>query len=272
MERKTLNSTAIVGLDNGFVQTPKNVITNANLKDSAVRLFQLLIDTPSNKKVSLEYYRELLGWSKNKLANATKNLQENGFLKITKKEKGKGNGFSYHYTISSFGNLKNETELKPSEELEEIIEEIQLQETDVEPQNIETDVETSNDEDENYILTVGALIDYYGEKSEYVDELSELYLNKDVKAMIKLSNKYLKKFYNDELAKVKNPESNKKAFEALKDWLKVEVFEKNNLLNLYSINNANINAKFLMFGMKYRIERPVDFETELGDFLENPID
>ncbi|MCO6163958.1 hypothetical protein [Flavobacterium sp. NRK F7] len=274
MERKTLNSTAIVGLDNGFIQTPKNVITNAKLKDSAVRLFQLILDTPSNKKVSLEYYRELLGWSKNKLANATKNLQENGFLKITKKEKGKGNGFSYHYTISSFGNLKNETDLKPSEELEEIIDEIQLQETDVEQQNIETVTDNSIDEEEfdNYAGTLSSLIDYYGKESEFVQEVIPFYNNKNIKGMEKVANKYLKMFYNDELSKVKNPESNKKAFDALKDWLKVEVFDKKKVTNLYSQNTANINAKFLMYKMKYRIDRPVDFETELSDFLENPID
>ena len=44
MERKTMNSTAIIGLDNGFIQTPKNVITNANLTDAGVRLFQLILD------------------------------------------------------------------------------------------------------------------------------------------------------------------------------------------------------------------------------------
>ncbi len=126
MERKTKNSTAIIGLDNGFIQTPKNVITNANLTDSAVRLFQLLIDTPSNSKVSLEYYRKLLNWSKNKLANATKNLQDNGFLKITQNPKGKGNGFSYYYLITSFGNLKSEADVKTIEELEEIIDTIQF--------------------------------------------------------------------------------------------------------------------------------------------------
>lgn len=272
MERKTLNSTAIVGLDNGFIQTPKNVITNANLKDSAVRLFQLILDTPSNKKVSLEYYRELLGWSKNKLANATKNLQENGFLKITKKEKGKGNGFSYHYTISSFGNLKNEKDIKTSEELEEIIDEIQLQETDVEPQNIETVADNSIDDEEfeNYLGTLVDLIDYYGDI--YKEEFYPFFAKSDLKGMKKVTNKYLKQFYNTELAKVKNPESNKKAFEALKNWLKVEVFDKKNLLRLYPTKYSSINSKFISFKTQYRIDRPVDFETELGDFLENPVD
>lgn len=263
MERKTLNSTAIVGLDNGFVQTPKNVITNANLTDSAVRLFQLILDTPSNSKVSLEYYRKMLNWSKNKLAKATESLQKNGFLKISKIPKGKGNGYSYYYTISSFGKLKNETELKPSDELEEIIEEIQLQ---------ETDVETSIDEEEfeNYLGTLADLMDYFGQ--EYLNEAYDYFGKKDLKGMKKVTDKYLKKFYNTELAKVKNPESNKKAFEALKNWLKVEVFYKKNLLRLYPTKYSSINSKFISFKTQYRIERPVDFETQLGDFLENPID
>jgi hypothetical protein len=272
MERKTINSTAIIGLDNGFIQTPKNVITNASLTDSAVRLFQLLIDTPSNSKVSLEYYRKMLDWSKNKLANATKSLQDNGFLKIIQQPKGKGNGFSYNYIISSFGNLKTESELKTSEELEQIIDEIELQETDVKPKSIESVEETQidNEEFDNYIGTLGSVIDYYGDA--YKEEIFSYFENSDIKGMKKVTDKYLRQFYNDELAKVKAPESNKKAFEALKNWLKVEVFEKKNLTKLYSINNANINAKFLMYKTKYRIERPVDFETQLGDFLENPID
>ncbi|MDK2772187.1 MAG: hypothetical protein KYX68_08195 [Flavobacterium sp.] len=270
--KKTLNSTAIIGLENGFVQTPKNVITNANLTDSAVRLFQLILDTPSNSKVSLEYYRKMLNWSKNKLAKATESLQKNGFLKISKIPKGKGNGFSYHYSISSFGNLKNETDLKTSEELEEIIDEIQLQETDVEPQNIETVTDNSIDDDElyNYLGTLVDLIDYYGDI--YKEEFYPFFAKSDLKGMKKVTDKYLKQFYNTELAKVKNPESNKKAFEALKYWLKVEVFEKKNLLRLYPTKYSSINSKFISLKAQYRIERPVDFETQLGDFLENPID
>ena len=272
MERKTINSTAIIGLDNGFIQTPKNVITNASLTDSAVRLFQLLIDTPSNSKVSLEYYRKMLDWSKNKLANATKSLQDNGFLKIIQRPKGKGNGYSYNYIISSFGNLKNESELKTSDEIEQIIDEIQLQETDVKLNNTELVEETpiDNDELDNFIETLGDVVDFFGDA--YKKEVFPFFDNSDIKGMKKVTDKYLKQFYNDELAKVKSPESNKKAFEALKNWLKVEVFEKKNLLKLYSINNSNINARFLMYKSKYRIDRPVDFETQLGDFLENPRD
>ena len=72
----------------------------------------------------------------------------------------------------------------------------------------------------------------------------------DVHLMIVEPDKYLKQFYNDELAKVKAPESNKKAFEALKNWLKVEVFEKKNLLKLYPTAYSNINSKFITFKTK----------------------
>lgn len=272
MNKKTKNSTAIIGLDNGFVQTPKNVITNANLTDSAVRLFQLLIDTPSNSKVSLEYYRTMLNWSKNKLAGATKNLQDNGYLKITQQPKGKGNGFSYYYVISSFGNLKSETELKTIEELEQIIElsDVNLVEK-VPIEGSETVENPINEADfDNYIASLGSLLDYYGE--DYINEIMPLFDKRDIKEMERVSIKYLKKFYNAEIAKVKNPDSNKKAFKALQDWLKVEVFDKKNITKLYTINYGNINAKFLMYKDKYRISRPVDFETEMGDYLENPKD
>ncbi len=269
MERKTRNSTAIIGLDRGFVQTPKNVITDVNLKDSAVRLFQLILDTPNDKKVSLEYYRDMLGWSKNKLATATKSLQDNGYLRITKEERGIGNGFSYKYIISSFGNLKSETEAKTNEELVEIIEsESNFVE---EVPTVSNEIELPSEADfYNCLGTFADLMDYYGD--EYKDEIIAFYDKKDLKGMEQASKKYLKRFYNAEIAKVKAPDSNKKAFKALQDWLKDEVFNKKNLLNLYSVNNGNINAKFLMYKMKYPIDRPVDFETEMGDYLENPID
>lgn len=274
MERKTKNSTAIIGLDKGFIQTPKNVITDANLTDSAVRLFQLIIDTPSDKKVSLEYYRELLGWSKNKLATATESLKDNGYLKITKQPKGEGNGFSYYYTISSFGNLKNKADANTSEEVEEIIDIILSNEDEYEPQSIEAVKEApmSDDEFNAYARSFGSLLAYYGDDSDFVNEMAPLYAKRDIKGMEKVANKYLKLFYNAEIAKVKNPDSNKKAFEALKDWLKDEVFNKKNVTNLYTVNNGNINARFLMYKSKYRIDRPVDFETEIGDYLENPKD
>jgi len=265
MERKTINSTAIIGLDNGFVQTPKNVITDANLTDSAVRLFQLILDTPNNSKVSLEYYRKMLNWSKNKLANATKSLQDNGYLKIIQYPKGKGNGFSYNYVISSFGNLKSDIEIKTTEVLEEIIESPESNLVEEVPTIVDEHIETQmNDVDfENYVGSLVSLLDYYGE--DYIMEIQPLYAKRDIKAMEQISSKYLKRFYNAEIAKVKNPESNGKAFKALQNWLKDEVFENKNITKLYSINNSNINAKFLMYKSKYPISRLVDFETEMAE-------
>lgn len=275
MERKTINSTAIIGLDRGFVQTPKNVITDANLTDSAVRLFQLILDTPSNKRVSLEYYRKMLDWSKNKLATATKSLQDNGYLRIIKEERGKGNGFSYKYLISSYGNLKSEADVKTIEELEEIIESPEtnlVEETQVAVADEIVETPISDEELNEYARSLISLMDYYGDDSEFVNEIRPLYGKRDVKGMDRVANKYLKLFYNKEIAKVKNPESNDKAFKVLKDWLKDEVFNNKNITELYSMNTSNINAKFLMYKAKYPISRPVDFETEMGDYLENPRD
>ncbi len=130
----------------------------------------------------------------------------------------------------------------------------------------------SDDEFDAYTRTFGSLLKYYGDDSNFVKEIRPLYAKRDVKGMEKVGNKYLKLFYNAEIAKVKAPESNKKAFEALKDWLKDKVFNEKNITNLYSVNNGNINARFLMYKDKYRINRPVDYETEMGDYLENPRD
>ena len=94
----------------------------------------------------------------------------------------------------------------------------------------------------------------------------------DIQGMEKVSNKYLKLFYNDEIAKIEAPESNEKAFNELKSWLKDEVFNKKNITNLYTEGASNIGAKLLRFKMKFPIRRPVDYETEMGDYYENPKD
>lgn len=65
-----------------------------------------------------------------------------------------------------------------------------------------------NDVDfDNYVSSLGSLFDYYGE--DYIMEIQPLYAKSDVKAMELVSTKYLKRFYNAEIGKVKNPESNR---------------------------------------------------------------
>ena len=108
MKKTTLNG-LIIRLDyseGNFLQLSKKILTDKNLTDTGLRLLMLLVDTPSTSKISLTYYRNLLGWSKDKLSGATKNLTENGYLKITQHPKETRKDYVYTYIVNEFGTLK----------------------------------------------------------------------------------------------------------------------------------------------------------------------
>jgi hypothetical protein len=73
-----------------------------------------MLNNSESWNIVLVYYQKMLGWSKNKLADAVENLRVNGYLK--KSEKGRR-----YYTISEFGNLKVEEDTlkKETKKLEE---------------------------------------------------------------------------------------------------------------------------------------------------------
>lgn len=246
-----------------FVQTSKSILTNKSLSDSAVRLLQLMVDTPSSTKISLTYYRELLGWSKDKLSNATKNLVENGYLKITQYPKGVG--YTYVYTISEYGNLNIVTD-----ETGEIIKIAGA----VKPYSKKLPVTTKNPKelataseiDESKIQLFSELLETYGELAN-VPEFESLITKNitndfNIEGLMTDAEKFLKEFYNTEIKKIKSPEHNKRAFEATKEWLKDQVFNKFNV-KPYSEQARDIETKYLMFTMKHPAKQKIDRETEL---------
>lgn len=109
-EKRYKNGLAIqLDRKNGkFITTPKSVLLNKNLTDKAKILFQLLVDTPSDSKISLEYYRKILEWSKDTMTKTFENLRLNGYTRYEKHPKGKDNGFTYSFLLSEYGNLKIE--------------------------------------------------------------------------------------------------------------------------------------------------------------------
>lgn len=120
MKKQNLNGTIIrfdYSKQDNFLQISKSIILNKNLTDSALRLLQLIIDTPPSVKISLTYYQKKLSWSKNKLASATKNLKENGYLMITKSKYDN----TYFFNVSEFGNLKQNVEETVQETVQEEI-------------------------------------------------------------------------------------------------------------------------------------------------------
>ena len=82
-----------------FDKISKSITRDIKLTDSAYRLMVLIINNQTDWKINTSYYQKLLGWSNDKLSNATKNLIELGYLTRTKINKG-NKGFGYQYEIN----------------------------------------------------------------------------------------------------------------------------------------------------------------------------
>lgn len=246
-----------------FIQTSTAIIKDKRLTDSALRLLQLLGDAMEGTKVSLSYYRKLLGWSKDKLSNAAKNLRENGYLQMTKKPRGEKNGFSYFYTISEYGNLKVEKD--------EYGNLINLPYTSHTRKN-QAKSEANKVDSGNSIglLTPNDYVDKTVEILETIppvlleEKLAEFIKIKSVDTNIQRFKKDVKKFVLDykkecykfyvtqtkgltgEVTRIQN---------AYKDWLKEEIFDNNNFNPKYDVKWSHIKLQ-----MK---PRRTDYETSL---------
>lgn len=110
-----------------FITTPKSILLDKNLTDKAKILFQLLIDTPSDSKISLEYYREKLGWAKDTMTKAFENLRINGYAKY--EQHPNGDSFYYTFGLSEYGNFTVE-EKTPAPVKEETPEPINIKDVE----------------------------------------------------------------------------------------------------------------------------------------------
>ncbi|WP_418513700.1 hypothetical protein [Corallibacter sp.] len=260
--KKELKNGIIIKQDlkGNFIQTPKSILINPKLTDSAKILLQLLGDIKPNTKISLTYYRELLGWSKNKLNSASKNLKENGFLKVVKHPNGKDNGFTYVYTISEYGNLKPETD-----------NEIITVKNTGKPHS-KRKIKTSNNSSEetkpilpqnNYNALTNAYlvnlpVEFVEEKIEEIMKIKEQ--ENEFQNFKKLIDKLLNDFkidcYNFCISNTNNLNGEVKRIQnAYTDWLKGEIFDNNNF-------SLDFNKKWLHLKLQLK-NRKTDFETAL---------
>jgi predicted transcriptional regulator len=103
-----------------FDKISKKLTRDINLTDSAYRLIVLIINNQNDWKINTTYYQKLLGWSNDKLSNATKNLVNLGYIKRTKINKG-NKGFNYQYEINLYAEQKESiTETLSTEVIEDI--------------------------------------------------------------------------------------------------------------------------------------------------------
>lgn len=233
-----------------FVQTPKRIITDRRLISDAKVLYQLIQDTPPNVSPSLSYYYEQLGWGKKKGAKASKNLQENGYLKINKFSN--GTSFTYYFTISDFGNLNNNFKVEIKEEIRT-------------PNEVNTKtVETIPNENyksltEKFISNLSLpLIDKFFNDIMNIRQNNTKFLKfkTEIEILIKETvdeQRECFKFYKKNTKGLEN--ETKKIQTIYTDWLKEEIFVKGNLEpDAYQKwQHIKINNK----------KKKIDYETQL---------
>ena len=257
MKNKTVIRKANV---NGqFTTVHNSILRDKRLSPNGFRLLvNILSDSDENFKLSPTVYCNRLDITKSTFLKAISNLEECGYIK---REKSKLDKSKNHYTVSEFGNLN--TNQKTG------IETAQSQSPSTEDRAVEsnqTQSEKDSQEFEEYLCSIERLMNY--------EEFTNLILNKWIPELQSVSKAELKKHvdaylvgvYNECLSFAKNPEKNPKALKDFKDLLKKEIFTNHNL----AINARN---KWSILSLtKHKTPIKTDFETEMGDYYENPRD
>lgn len=141
-----------------------NILNNPNLSSDAIRLLMVLLNRSESWVPVLKHYQERFNWKKDQLTKATNNLIENGYLTRHQYSKGKGNGFTYFYNVSEYGNLnQSKVSSEPKSEPTQVAELI--------PELTDAQINEFN-------VTVSALVQKHSLPIEIGNEIVEHYTKK----------------------------------------------------------------------------------------------
>ncbi|WP_264521754.1 MarR family transcriptional regulator [Flavobacterium sp. N1994] len=255
MKNKTVIRKANV---NGqFTTVHNSILRDKRLSPNGFRLLvNILSDSDENFKLSPTVYCNRLDITKSTFFKAISNLEECGYIK---REESKLDKSKNHYTVSEYGNLTpNQNEVTKNNSISTNKQEV------VESQS--TLPEGMTQEFYDYMLTLVNLMDYKEFErlliNEWLGDLgisTKAELEKKVKA-------YLVGVYSEYLGFAMNPDKHPKALEEYKKWLKKEIFTNHNL-------SINARSKWSYLSLiKHKKPHKTDFETEMGDYYENPKD
>lgn len=238
-----------------FTTIHHSILKDKRLSPNGFRLLvNILSDSDENFNLSPTVYCNRIGFSKTTFLNAVINLEQCGYLK---REDSKIDESKNHYTVSEFGNLKKEQSESNINESENPIEH--------EEASLENVTEYS-DEFLDYVNTLIKLFKYEEFDSLFNDEWIEKLKINTVVELKKHVDAYLVGIYKEYLALAKNPEKHPKALKDYKDLLKKEIYENHNL-------DINPRSKWAQLSLiKYKKTYKTDYETEMGDYYENPKD
>ncbi len=239
-----------------FTTIHHSILNDKRITPIAFRVLVSILSDADHFNLTHQLLLNRLGIAENTLRKALKNLEQCGYLR-TKPQKYKGN----FYTISEFGNLKPElTETIEAPAQAELQPEV-IQNTPVEEKEPNPEEKLF----EQYISSIGQ---FTSSDTKIFDEIMKLInlhgsdfhaFKSDADKVITKRKKERYSHYKT-LIELKPANITPKAIKAYTDWLKNEIFNKNNI---------NLNADSMWIQIKSRNFKPkVDFETEYADKME----
>lgn len=240
-------------LENGkFTTIHNSILFDTRLTPTAFRLMTaILSDSDTQFNLSQTLYCKRLGIAKQTFFNAVANLVDCGYLRKTPT----GVKNTYNYTLSEFGNL-NKT-------------------TDSDEDNITSGSTKTTSESKVEIKKMPS--EYYEPLQAFSNKYNELMCDDfffnvfkvDVNAGVDydlIIAKFEKYLYKNVIDAVIDSNVNPKSFEEFKSRAKELIFKHKkydaDFMNTWTIYKLTRNKK----------QAPRDYETEMGDYYENPRD
>jgi hypothetical protein len=242
-------------LENGkFTTIHNSILFDTRLTPNAFRLFTaILSDSDTHFNLSQTLYCKRLGIAKQTFFNAIAKLEECGYLRKTST----GVKDLYSYTLSEYGNLNNENNLQnDSSEVNNSTPET----------NTDSNVDIKEMPSEYYAMLRPFYKNYnYLMCDDYFNNVFTIDVNNgvDYDVIIEKFEKYL---YKKVIASITDPSVNPKSFEEFKLRVKDLIFK----LKKYDANFMNTWTVYKL--TKNKNQAPRDYETEMGDYYENPRD
>ena len=244
-----------------FTTVHHSILYDQRLSANALRILISLLADAENFNASYKLFENRFNISNKTVKAAFKNLEECGYVKRTKLPRG------FHYTISEFGNL-NPTKV------EEVTETITTKEIDVQ---LEEKIQQQKDLLQEYLSKINAYLenDYiqnfmFDLASSHTDStgLIDFYAfrnkaEKELKSIKKELFKGLMSFTNKRSACI-----SKKADKKYKEWLKEEIYVKNNIPTDAECKHKwkHIKARNQVFKTDYETAR---YDKAEQDYYDN---
>jgi len=252
-----------------FTTMHHSILYDKRLTSTAYRILESILADSDEFRISYRLFMNRFGLGKKAVVNAFNNLEECGYVR-TNKIKGHHGQF---YIINECGNLNTaktdsnvETVIPQSQVTEELPPPIQNPIKTNEQKIIEQhnkNVELYNNYLDNKISKILNTQNDFDTFMLIVDKHFEtvpfdFYICKN--EVEKFLTKIKTKYYNEALehAEANNYHKNHKAMKLYKDWIKAEIFDKNNIKFKYDT----------MWRQFQQQNRKQDFETIMADRLE----